>query len=858
MKFRATIASRYLAGCLAGCLALAAAPVLAATGGPGSSLTFSFVIAFLLTSSFLIFTIWALIGRGRALDRAREAEAASNFNALLLEQSPSAFLVIFADGTCYCSDRLREWLGLSHIVNTLDDLLAAGEGGGLAKREFDQLADAVGRLATNGRPFRLGVRAAGTERAMIAAGHRIDRAETGGPVDLVWFNDVSENAEDAERLRSELSALELKHAQLSDILDAAPFPVWIRDGNLGLQWVNAAYVAAVEGESVARVLKDQVELCSSTVAGSSKESAGRAIEALQTKSERQSVVTGGKRRTLEVIDVPLGGSGDGLVGFAIDVTDAEHTRSEFNLHKESQAETLNKLSAPVAIFASNTRLEFYNSAFAKLWRLSEDWLNDKPRHSELLEALRENRSLPEQTDFPAWKAKTLAYYTEILEPIEEMWHLPDDKTLRVVTQPHPMGGLLVIFEDVTDRLALESSYNTLIAVQRETIDNLHEAVVVVGSDLCVKLYNQNYAAIWGLDKDDLANEPHIGDVIDKCGHLLAEDADDREALKKEILGHSISRETSSGRWLLTNGKILEFATVPLPDGASLTTLSDVTATHRVELALRERNEALEAADRLKAAFIANMSYELRTPLNSILGFSEILENQYFGPLNEQQAEYVGGIILSSRQLRDLIDDILDLAVVEAGQVELDISKFDLAEAISAVVAIAQDQAHRKNIDIRMRLKKGLGSITGDKRRIKHAIYNIMQNAIAYTHAGGSITISADGDGQRVVLEVTDTGIGIAPAEQISIFDKFRRGSNIDQAPHGVGLGLALVRSFIEVHGGSVELESEPDQGTTVTITLPRTPATETSPATPPDDDDSGGNGSSHGQGVVSLDKRRRA
>lgn len=845
MKSAATI--------IIGYWALATAPAQAATGGAGSSLTFSFLIAFLLTSSFLIFTIWALIGRGRALDRAREAEAASNFNALLLEQSPSAFLVIFADGTCYCSDRLREWLGLSHIVNTLDDLLATGEGGGLGKGEFDQLADAVGRLARNARPFRLGVRAAGTERLMIAAGHRVDRAETGGPVDLVWFNDVSENAEDAERLRSSLSALELKHTQLSDVLDAAPFPVWIRDGELNLQWVNAAYVAAVEGDSVARVLKDQTELCSSAVAGSSREFAGRAIEALQTRSERQSVVTGGARRTLEVIDVPLGGSGDGLVGFAIDVTDAEHTRSELNLHLESQAETLNRLSAPVAIFAGNTRLEFYNSAFAKLWRLSEDWLNEKPRHSELLEILRENRSLPEQTDFPAWKAKTLAYYTEILEPVEEMWHLPDDKTLRVVTQPHPLGGLLVIFEDVTDRLALERSYNTLIAVQRETIDNLHEAVVVVGGDLRVKLYNQNYAAIWGLSEEVLASEPHIGDVIDECSHLLANDADGREAVKNEMIGHSISHETNSGRWSLTDGRVLEFATVPLPDGASLTTVNDVTATHRVEQALRDKNEALEAADRLKSEFVANMSYELRTPLNSILGFSEILENQYFGTLNKQQLEYVEGIVLSSRQLRDLIDDILDLAVVEAGQVDLDLSEFDLAEAIGAVVTLAQDQAHRKNIDIRMRLKSQLGSIIGDKRRIKHAIFNIVQNAIGYTHSGGTITISADGDAQRVVVEVTDTGVGIAPGEQANIFDKFQRGSNAEQASHGAGLGLALVRSFIEVHGGTVELESEPDKGTTVKVLLPRTPATGTKPATPPED-----GGDDHGPGVVSLAKRRRA
>lgn len=835
----ALILALFLALFLAYELVLDPSPAFAQAAAEAPSVTGSFILAFLTTSAFLVFTLWAVVKRGQALDRAAEAKISADFSALLLDQNPNTFIVLFHDGTCLCSDRLREWLDLSQQINSLDDLCPEDGNGGLTRADMARFSDALGRLNETGKAFTLNLQAAATDRLLMASGARVERDaaptalgasnasnayDASGGFDLVWFSDVSSDAADGEKLRSEFGALKQQNRHLSDILDAAPFPVWVRNADLDLEWVNAAYVQAVDRDSVSDTLHDQVELCGGTTPDDGRESAASARAAKSIRTMRQNVVIGGERRALDIVDVPVA-QGESVVGFALDVTDAERTRDELHSYLDSHSETLNRLSAPVAIFAADETLTFFNSAFARLWQLPEDWLREQPGHGELLETLRQNRSLPEQADFPAWKKQILGYYTGLLEPVEEMWHLPDDTTLRVVTQPHPMGGLLVIFEDVSDRLALERSHNTLIAVQRETLDNLHESVAVVGSDLRVKLFNSNFAAAWGLAEDELASEPHFGDVLDKCRDILTLENQDWEMVKAQILGHLLSPERASGVWHFSDGSVHEFAVVSLPDGASLLTLVNVTASVQIEQALRERGLALETADRLKSEFVASMSYELRTPLNSILGFSEMLEDGYFGSLNERQSDYVDGIVQSSRQLRDLIDDILDLAVIEAGELNLETSEFDLHDMLRSVATLAQDKARMKSIEIRTRCKKTAGRILGDKRRIKHALYNVVLNAISFTPNNGRVTISASGDGDAVRITVTDTGVGILAADVGHVFEKFRRGSNASGDSKGVGLGLALVRSFIELHGGHVSLASEPGAGTTVTFELPRTPVT---------------------------------
>jgi len=262
--------------------------------------------------------------------------------------------------------------------------------------------------------------------------------------------------------------------------------------------------------------------------------------------------------------------------------------------------------------------------------------------------------------------------------------------------------------------------------------------------------------------------------------------------------------------------MLQVATVPLPDGNVLLTYLDVTDTARVERALRERNEALETAGRLKSEFIANVSHELRTPLNAVIGFAEILTNRYFGTLNPRQLDYSHSILASARLLMGLINDILDLATIEAGYMMLESGRIEVFAMIQAVLSLTRDRARSRDLELDLRCPPEIGVIEGDERRLKQALFNLISNAIKFTPPGGAIRLEAARDKNALSLTVTDTGIGIPPADQARVFEKFERG--VHQS--GAGLGLSLVKSLIELHGGTVVIESASGQGTRITCRLP--------------------------------------
>jgi signal transduction histidine kinase len=411
-------------------------------------------------------------------------------------------------------------------------------------------------------------------------------------------------------------------------------------------------------------------------------------------------------------------------------------------------------------------------------------------------------------------------FTSLIEPQTELMHLPDGRTLSVSMSPHPLGGLIFVYEDVTDRLALERSYNTLIEVQRETLDNLFEGIAVFGSDGRLKLYNPAYRKIWGLSEGDLAGEPHFAEIVEKT-RAFYKDADNWPALRDQVVARVTAQTPWSGRLDRRDGTILQLATMPLPDGNVLFTGLDVTDTARVERALRERNEALETADRLKSEFIANVSYELRTPLNAIIGFAEILANQYFGPLAPRQLDYSRGILDSSHRLMALINDILDLATIEAGYMTLETGKVELRDLLDAVLLLTRERARTQNLLLTSSCAPGIGAIEADERRLKQALFNLVSNAIKFTPAGGTVRLEARVEGKTgdLILSVTDTGIGIPVVDQGRVFEKFERGD-----PHsldsGAGLGLSLVKSLIELHGGDVAIQSTPGAGTTIECRLP--------------------------------------
>ena len=620
---------------------------------------------------------------------------------------------------------------------------------------------------------------------------------------VLWLLDESAAA---RALQADEQAMRLR-----ELIDASPSPMWRRDSDRRLIECNRAYAFAVDA-TPQTALAQNLELAATGLRKTLSPAMGTA-ETADRHAEPCHVVIDGSRRLLEVTEMPC--RDGGTIGFALDRTEVEVAEAELQRHISAHAAVLEGIGTAVAIYGADRRLRFFNSAFAALWGFEAEWLAAEPSFGDVLERLRERRCIPERADFSAFKHERIGLFTSLIEPRQELMHLPDDRTLKVSISPHPFGGLTFVYENVTDRLALERSCNTLTQVRRATLDNLFEAVAVYGGDGRLKLHNPAYLEIWGLSPADVAEEPHFAEIIERTRGLL-DDGGDWAAMKQDIVAKVTAHTLTSGPLYRSDGSMLQVATVPLPDGNVLLTYLDVTDTARVERALRERNDALETAGRLKSEFIANVSHELRTPLNAVIGFAEILINQYFGNLNPRQLDYSQSILASARLLMRLINDILDLATIEAGYMVLETGRVEILGMLQAVVSLTRERARSRDLELELRCPPEIGAIEGDERRIKQALFNLISNSIKFTPPGGAISVEAVRQKDALWLTVADTGAGIPHANQAPVYEKFERV--VGQT--GTGLGLSLVKSLIELHGGNVVIASGSGPGTRITCRLP--------------------------------------
>ena len=268
-----------------------------------------------------------------------------------------------------------------------------------------------------------------------------------------------------------------------------------------------------------------------------------------------------------------------------------------------------------------------------------------------------------------------------------------------------------------------------------------------------------------------------------------------------------------------DGKIVQCSVAPLPDGAVLATFSDVTAGVNVERALTERNIALTRAEQLRNDFVHHVSYELRSPLTNIIGFIHLLTDGAAGALNDKQMEYTGYILQSSAALLAIINDILDLATIDAGSMALELANVDVRATMDAAARGVQDRLAESSIHLRIVAMDDIGSFQGDAKRIRQILFNLLSNAIGFSSPGQTITLAAMRRDDKIVFKVTDQGRGIPVEHQNRVFDRFE--SNTAGSRHrGVGLGLSIVRSFVDLHGGEVTLQSAPGEGTSVTCVFP--------------------------------------
>ena len=665
--------------------------------------------------------------------------------------------------------------------------------------EMDHAVDA---LRDAGEGFRLNMTTS-TGRNIEAMGRAI-----GGQA-IVRIRELSglrlEVAETSIQYRKLLEETEALRAFAA----AIPMPVWARRSNGTLSFANAAYAQVADAADVSDAIARNLEILdrddhNTMMQALTKDSAFRA---------RLPIVSGGQRRTFDVHALSLK---DGSAGIAIDASEAAALTAALERMADAQRRMLDQLSSGVAVFDENRRLTFYNDSYRRLWGLEPAFLDSNPDDSSILDKLRVTRKIAEQPDFRAWKNKLFEAY-RALEPKKEPWYLPDGRALSVVTTPNPEGGVTYLFDDVTESLKLARQNDGLIRVQRETLDNLAEAVAVFGSNGRAQLFNPPFAQMWKLSAEELQQQPHIETIREWCKPLFDDQAT-WETLQAAITGID-DRNPVPLKIERKDGSVLDCTTMPLPDGATMLTFQDVTDTVNVERALRERNEALVAADQMKIDFVHHVSYELRSPLTTIIGFVHFLSDPATGPMTLKQSEYLSYITTSTNALLAITDNILDLATIDAGAMRLNLVPVDLRKTIEEATAGLQDRFVRENIRLDVEIDAGLGRFVADEHRIVQVLYNLLANAVSFSPPNGTVHLGARRTDNRVIFSVSDSGPGIPEDVKDKVFDRFESHAN-GSRHRGAGLGLSLVRSFVEMHGGKVLVDSIVGKGTTVTCEFP--------------------------------------
>ncbi|MBB3346484.1 PAS domain-containing sensor histidine kinase [Sphingomonas sp. BK069] len=775
------------------------------TIAPATAVIVGTVVALLLVAGAVLLAL-GLRARAAAAGAIRGRDALES----LLAVAPMQPVVVHPDGRVEMARRVADWLGLSGVPSYLQELEAAGWG--MDSSDAEAMARELSACQRSARGFSRSLHARDGQRTLTVQGERR------GSAVLLWFYDSTVSEGERRRLRAEYAELSDAFDALTGLVEAAPLPMWYRDTDLHIAIVNSAYVSAVEGSDAADVVGRGLELVDGS--GQGGPSAGAEVALAEGRPQQRVLpaTIGGARRSLRIHDVPL--PVGGVAGYAIDIEELEQSHARERRFADAQRAMLDRLSAGVAQFGRDRSLVFCNQPFRRMFAMRLEWLADRPEFDRVLERMREANRVPEVRDFPGWKAERRGWFVDAEGAIEENWHLPGGTHLRVVAQPLPDGGLLLIFEDRTEQVQLASARDTLLRVRTATFDNLFEALGVFAADGRLQLWNNRFRALWDLDEEFLTGHPRVDVIAEKVAAKLSNPRRAR-SIAELVRVATVERQQRAGHIALADGRNFEFAAVPLPDGNALFTMLDVTDSRAMEQALRDRNDALEAADRVKTAFVANMSYELRTPLTSISGFAEMLHGGYAGELSADATAYLDAILDSVDRLGLLIDDVLDLTSTDTGARPLERSDVDLGAVARAAADALRAAAKRHHVELAIEVQRSAGRLTGDARRIREAIEHLLRHAVGSARSGGRVLLHVDGNAKTARIIVSDDGEGLSPEVAARAFDRFAQSGVSAGSERALGLGLPLAKQFVEAHGGTITLVSEPGEGTLITVELPR-------------------------------------
>jgi len=774
----------------------------------------------LLLAGWTIAAVIAILRAGAKTRRTKALQTSLKRMQHMLDVAPAIPLLVRVDGRIEAPERLARWLGLDAMPSFLSELSSDDAiSGGLSPAQTAELSEKIALTQKSAAPFQMVLTPPGSKRSLSLQGALADPQVSPGGAAIVWVFDFTASEDELSQLRRKAGRAEADFSALIGLIEAAPMPMWFRDEDMRLRLVNQAYVEAVGSESLRTVIENQTELLEPD-GGKTPADIARECLDKQVKAQRTDAVTiDGERRSLRVTDLPLGR--DGVAGYAIDIEEQQQVTREFKAFRDAQRAMLDQLSIGVAQFNAQEQLTFANRPFRRQFGLTNETVVAGLAFDRFLAEAREHGSTPEVRDFPEWRREHRAWF-DSAETKEENWPLSGGTHLRIVAQPMPDGGLVMIAEDRTEQLALSATRDTLLRTRTATLDSLFEALAIFAPDGSVQLWNRSFAATWGLPGDFLDTHPSVDGLLEAVSQNLAKPGQS-EKIGGVVRAATLDRREKEGRVVLTDGRTLRFAGVPLPDGNGLLTVLDITDSQKAEKALRERAVALEEADAVKARFLANMSYEFRTPLTTIGGFAELLKSGAAGEVNEQASEYVDAILSSVARLTEQVENVLDLSQSEAGLLPIEKEEIDLLPFLTGLVRDREQEIIAAGLGLDLKGRRGRVA-DADPRQLGRAVGNLLDNAIQATAEGGKIIIEipkpGESDEWRAMIVISDNGRGMSP-DELARAEGNLSGANSQSGDvsQGTGLGIRLARQLVDAHGGSLEIASEKGAGTVAAITL---------------------------------------
>ncbi|MFD2205543.1 PAS-domain containing protein [Kiloniella antarctica] len=487
--------------------------------------------------------------------------------------------------------------------------------------------------------------------------------------------------------------------------------------------------------------------------------------------------------------------------------------------------TLSNLRGGLVVYDAQGQMLIWNDRYFEIFNLPDRFRRVGQDYAEIIrydvELCLVNRDLDNDFDVDNLIQNRLDSFVEGRKETVELC-FTDGRIIEARRNPMPGGGQICSYIDITTRKRAEEHMIEKEAQLRAVLDNIPGGIRYVDVNRNNVFFNAQYSELYGLP-DDLLK---IGDSIQTENLYQAKRGDfgpgDPEELSKAWLKKlPVLVEPQSWERITTHGKVLEVHTTPTPNGGVINVVTDITKRKQSVEELRKAKEVAELANRSKSDFLAAMSHELRTPLNAIIGFSTMIKDQMLGPNKAAvYAEYGADILNSGLHLLGLINDLLDLSKIEAGKLELNFDQLDTQKAILDNIRTVDPLAEKSEVKLTINLQDNLPSIIADQRAFDQIILNVMSNAIKFTPPGGQVTVSVSAVRDNTQIIISDTGVGIEPKDLDKVMKPW--GQIIDplKADHkGSGLGLPIVKSLIDLHGGKLSLESKVGMGTSITITL---------------------------------------